>query len=269
MTTPLRLLLRREALALGLAASVGGHLAIAHAIPTQATTPTPSRRPPADFVEVVAPPAAKPTPPRPEPALPERAEEGHVAVTDTAPIPNPAPPVRPSPEAPTREAAPPQQPLALTGVTLSGGDTGWQSPLGNGERITGPIGTATTRTPAAPVAPRPTHGARAPEPPPRPRDVALADLSEKPRAPNLNGSLRRLYPPAAREQEVSGHAAVRVRVGPNGAVTTTRLVAESFAGFGAACQAALQGSTWSSPRDRDGRAVSTWLLYRCNFALQR
>jgi outer membrane biosynthesis protein TonB len=263
-----RTLLRREAPALGLAASVIGHVLVARAIPSSAP-PTVAREP--AFVDLEPLPAPPPPPlplpaePAPTPPAPEMAgvqlQPRHRAAP---PGPRPAATAPPEAAAPTKPAAP----LALTGVTLSGDDAAWSTTAGNGERMTGPIGaargapTATDRgsTPSAPrPAPRPVTRA--------PREVALGDLSEKPRAPNLNGALRRLYPSTAREQQVSGHAAVRARIGPSGTVTSTRLVSESFAGFGAACQAALRSSKWSTPRDARGRAVATWILYRCNFQL--
>lgn len=254
-------LFKREALTIGLASSLLGHVLVAHAIPQAIPSVV---EPEPHFVELV------PPPPLPVPPPPPDEIEAPVTAPDTvsemAPTvvkqPTPAPPSQPAAAPPATNAAP----LALAGVTLGGDDGSWSSAMGNGERIVRPI---TTARPAPAAKPRQQRRASAPSPRPAPppADVALKDLAQKPSAPNLNGALRRFYPAAAREQQVSGSAAVRARIGPGGTVTTTQLVSESFAGFGAACQSALRGSSWSPPRDHAGRAVSTWILYRCTFQL--
>lgn len=258
----LRHMLRREAPALALAISTFAHSLMARAIPASRSpaeaTPT--------FVEL-APPEPKvehpmaPEPVRAEPSEPERVPAPVMKPTPRTSAPKAAP--QPASETPPAPAPTNTEPVALTGVTLSGDDGSWSTELGNGDAMKGPIlpsrgGGRRAAKPAPKAAPSKPRGARV---------VALGDLSSRPSAPNLNGALRRAYPPAAREQEVSGYAAVRALIGPSGRVMSTRVVSESFLGFGAACSGALQQSRWSSPRDAAGRAVSTWVLYRCNFAL--
>jgi hypothetical protein len=47
------------------------------------------------------------------------------------------------------------------------------------------------------------------------------------------------------------------------------VVSESAPGFADACRKTLLGSRWSEPLDREGRAVSTRLTYRCRFEVER
>jgi protein TonB len=79
--------------------------------------------------------------------------------------------------------------------------------------------------------------------------------------------LRAFYPAAARARGLGGSATVRARIEPDGHVRRVDLVAESFEGFGEACRRTLQGSSWSAPRDRDGRAVATYVRYTCRFVV--
>ncbi len=258
----LRHILRREAPALALAISAFGHSLVARAIP--GARPSVAAEP--TFVELAPPPPPapeKPVPPVPAPAAPASQPNPEVPHKPTTPAPQRS--QLPAKEAPPKPSPAPAEPLALTGVTLSGDDGSWSTALGNGEAMKGPIspprsGGRRAAKPAPSSAPSKASG---------PRVVALGDLSSRPTAPNLNGALRRAYPPAAREQEVSGYAAVRALIGPSGRVASTRVVSESFPGFGAACAGALGQSHWSSPRDAAGRSVATWILYRCNFALAR
>lgn len=256
--TELRAILRREAPALALAVSCFAHSLVARAIPS----PPPETAPEPTFVELMASP--EPEPPRelpevrPEPASESQPSSQPASADRKAPPPTPVPAAPPEPT----EASAPAEPVAL-GVTLSGDDGSWSTEVGSGERITGPI-----QRSRGPETGDPTPSPR-PRSRPAPKVVPLGDLSSRPVAPNLNGALRRSYPPSAREQEVSGQAAVRALIGPGGRVVAMRLVSESFPGFGTACRGALGQSRWSSPRDRDGRAVSTWVLYRCNFALSQ
>jgi hypothetical protein len=58
---------------------------------------------------------------------------------------------------------------------------------------------------------------------------------------------------------------VRARIEANGDVREVTLTSETGHGFGSACRAALLESHWSAPLDRLGKAVATWITYRCKF----
>lgn len=155
-----------------------------------------------------------------------------------------------------------ESPMDFSGVTLSNDGASWSSPTGNGEPMTAPIG-----GPGASDRPGPAHrvatGATAE------RVVAVGDLSRPPRAPNLDAALVANYPAAARSAGTTGIAVVRARILANGRVGTTRVISESTAGFGVACQRTLAGSRWEPPLDAASRPVITDLSYTCTFAVTR
>lgn len=199
------------------------------------------------------------------------------------PPPTPPPPAAPEPPAPEPRAAPPIQsrvapappplatakaepppaaaPLDLSGVTLTNaGDNAFSMPVGNGQAFAGVIGPGGSRSapraePSAPPAP----AARGPE------IVPLSDLSARPVPPALDGALRRNYPEEARRRAIGGSASIRARLDPDGVLRRVQVQSETFAGFGNACRRTLEGSTWSAPRDRSGRAVATEIRYTCRF----
>jgi TonB family protein len=269
MRSAVRRFLRRQAGAVGLVGSVTCHVVVASAlVETNAMAPTP-RRP--ELVAFEVPPPAPKAAVAPEPPRPAPMAGAATAPAGPAPPQHPPAPPAPAPPAPASPvpAAAPTGPLTLSGVTLSRGEGEWSTSLGDGTHMAGALGPIGARPPAPRAGDRRAEAKAASPTRAGARDVAVQDLSEKPRAPNLDASLRRLYPAAAREQLISGRATVRVRIGPAGTVTASRVVDESFAGFGAACQSALQASKWFIPRDRGGRAVATWIAYRCNFQLTR
>jgi periplasmic protein TonB len=242
----------------GLAAACSLSL-IAHGIayaslglaPKPASEPPPSRV--AFRVHEPEPPQLAPAkPPEPERPAPER----HA----NAPKPKAAPP----PNAPAQ--APAAAPVDLRGVTLTN-DTGggaWSSAAGDGSALEGPLGPIGAKTPASKPTVTPTPASSsAPGVP----VVDMADLSTRPVPPELGASLRAYYPAAARARGLGGSAAVRARIEPDGHVRRVELVSETFEGFGEACRRTLQGSSWSAPRDRDGRAVATYVRYTCRFVV--
>jgi len=219
-------------------------------VPKQALAPAPSRvsfrvkEPPPPPVE------EKVTPPEPEVAKP---------VPRAKPVPASEPPAAPPP------------PVDLTGVTLTNdsGNASWSSVVGNGAALAGPIaairqpGTTAVAAVAPVVAPKPVP-AKA-----ETSLVKLEDLSERPVPPALAAVLRDHYPPEAKARGIGGSASVAAEVGPDGRIRNPAVAGESFPGFGEACRRTLQGSRWSPPRDREGRAVSTRIRYTCRFVVER
>ena len=220
--------------------------------------PKPRVEPPPSRVSfrVHEPEAPKPLPPKAAEAEPPVAERRTNMPKPKAPPPANAPP-----------PAPPVGPVDLRGVTLTN-DTGggsWASAVGDGSALEGPLGPIGAKAPvprgsAAPVA---VARAAAPGVP----VVDIADLSTRPVPPDLGSSLRAFYPAAARARGIGGSATVRARIEPDGHVRSVALVSETFEGFGDACRRTLQGSSWSAPRDRDGRAVATYVRYTCRFVV--
>jgi protein TonB len=97
--------------------------------------------------------------------------------------------------------------------------------------------------------------------------VDVADLATRPVPPELTSNLRDHYPAAAKARGIGGSATVRVRIEPDGKARRVDPIAETFEGFGDACRRTLQGSSWSAPRDHDGRAVATIVRYTCRFVV--
>jgi TonB family protein len=228
------------------AASLALHVGIFGALALARASAVSIRRPTAIDFQVVAPPVA-PAPVAPPPAP--------TAAVRTAAV-------RAAPAVP--------DPPALAGVTLTaqGPSEPLASVVGNGERMEGPL-PAPPVAPAVAAAPAPVRpAARPPEVHP-PEIVKLADLSRPPRPPSLATTLAAHYPPDARRSGLEGEAKVSAIIGPDGRVRSARVVAESGAGFGAACERTLLGSVWSPPLGRDGRAVSTKIRYTCRFRVDR
>jgi TonB family protein len=226
-----------------------------------------SRRDPAprDFVsevsiEVKPLPAAAALPELPTPLLPEPAPpKGPAAVPapqlmPTAAVPNTAP-------APSAPSPAPAAALDLSGVTLTNDTgTGFAMPNGNGSALHGPIGSSTRAVKPAPITAPAAVG---------PALVAANDLSVHPVPPALAGLLRANYPEEARQRGLRGAASVRARIDADGVVRSGRVVSESAAGFGAACRRTVLGSHWSAPRDENGGAVATEIVYTCHFEVDQ
>lgn len=220
----------------------------------------PKRGPPPSpapvYLEVTAP---EPVPDAPKPpAEPEISEPTKVAQNPPVAVPADNPPAaHPEPEQPVA-------PVDLGGITLSNTD-GWTiasgepGPVGRrrGRRAHGSTALLSART-------QPKASALKAQP-----LAPAADLSKRPTPPaSLASRLRQLYPEEARRRGLRGQASLRVRIDADGQVRTTKLLAESAEGFGAACRAALMGSVWSSPVDRTGRAVATEVRYTCRFVVE-
>ncbi len=232
-----------------------------------------ARPPRPAVVQLSVVPAARPEPPRevappPEPVPEEKRK------------PNPAPPARvaasepvaepvtePAPQAVAEPAASDSPPLELTGTTLvSDLSGGWSALNGSGSARRGPIraGLPHTVTARPSAAGQPSRAAlRATGL--APRTTPLRELSQKPAPPPLTEALERNYPPQARTQGKAGEAKVRALISPSGRVSQASVTFETAGGFGQACQKTLLESTWTAPRDRDGKPATTWVTYRCKF----
>ncbi len=223
----------------------------------------------------------------PEPAARELVSEVSIEVKPAPPPPveAPVPPAEPPP-VPTVAAAPPTRvasvapaaaptanpapvpaaaaPLDLSGVTLTN-DTGsgFAMPTGDGSALRGPIGALGSRAPATPVAAPSTTL------PTAPTLVPVGDLSEHPQPPALAGLLRANYPNEARQRGLRGTASVRARIDLDGLIRSARLLSETAPGFGSACRRTVLGSRWSAPRDKNGRAVATEIVYTCHFEVDQ
>lgn len=273
-------------LAITFALSVGAHVAAAlvlwilPAIPILDAPPPPveiaviDSSPPEPIVE--PPPEPEPEP-EPEPVVPPPEPEP-VIERRPRPEPRPDPPVRPDP-APQPEPSPEppapaeETPLDFSGTTLTNesADSSWQSNVGSGAPMEGPIG-----RPNAQVTDRNRRGSPDGTPggtgegPGTPL-VAAGDLSRRPGPPidRMRELLRANYPRQAQQLGVEGEADVVVQVDPDGTVRVLRIARESYEGFGEACRRTVrQSGRWSPPLDRQGRSVATRTTFRCTFTVR-
>jgi TonB family protein len=136
-------------------------------------------------------------------------------------------------------------------------------PVGNGSALHGPIGSGAPRVPLIAAAASSVNATKAPA------LVDASDLSERPRPPALAGLLRENYPEAARQRGLRGSASLRARIEADGVIRNARVLSESSAGFGAACRRTVLGSRWSAPRDKNGGAVATEIVYTCHFEVDQ
>jgi TonB family protein len=223
------------------------------------TVTTHAARPVSTVVfEVNEPPAPKPPPPAPKPDTPAPPREAAPAAA-RAPTPAPiTPAASPNPRAATEE------PVDLTGVTLTanGDGPGWAAPVGNGEARTGLARSARA------AQPRPAPAHVEPSKPAPPSWVPVASLSRKPVPPALDGALAAHYPADARRAGRSGAAVVIARIDADGLVREVSVASESGPGFGAACAATVRGSRWAPPLDGSGRPVATRVSYTCRFQVE-
>jgi len=233
-------------------------------------------------VEIVA--VDDPPPPPPEPELPTDPEPP-VEPDEPAPVVRPEPrDPRPSDPPPADVPPPPtEEPPApaleaeedFTGVTMTNdtGAGGWQSAVGNGESMQGPIGppgarvTGRRREGVVGGAPGGTGTATAPS---GPRVVALSDLSRRPSPRgDTNAVLQRNYPPRARQLGIEGRAAVAFRIMPDGTVVRVRVRSEDPAdqNFGQACRRTVEQIAWEPPIAADGQAVAVDASFECEFSV--
>ncbi|HEX2659753.1 MAG TPA: energy transducer TonB [Polyangia bacterium] len=219
---------------------------------------------PATFVDVSI-PKPKEVPPPPAPPPPPKAEKApKLAMAHPTRVKAAPPPSAPQPSAP-----PPadESPADFSGVTMTNdapGAAGWTSATGNGQAMHGAVG-----RPGARVTHRNVEGSgqqlvRNPGPP----LVAAADLSRPPAPPELADAVKQAYPADARAKGIPGKAVVRLRIAPDGRTSDIKVVSESAASFGEACQSVLRGSRWSPPVDRRGQAVATVVNFTCRFEVQ-
>jgi len=168
-----------------------------------------------------------------------------------------------------KAAAPPtaataEPALDLSGVTLTNDSSaGFAMPVGDGSALRGPSGLGANRARADAA---PSTVPSSPKPPPL---VDVGDLSEHPRAPSLTDLLRANYPAEARERGLRGSASLRARIDADGVIRSARLLSESSTGFGSACRRTVLGSHWSAPRDKNGGAVATEIVYTCHFEIDQ
>jgi TonB family protein len=221
---------------------------------------TPARQAPA-FLELA------PLPPPPPPKVEETKEPAEVEPPPAAKKPKPVA-ERPDAEPPLPDEPAAEPPLVaevapaeLTGTTLvSDVGASWSAPGGNGAGRNGAIGAGVASKAKKQVSPGVQPKAIASLP-----VVPLAELSRKPKPPPLQRVLERHYPTRARNQGQGGEAKVRARIEASGKVREVTVTFETGHGFGAACRAALLESQWSAPLDARGKAVATWITYRCKF----
>jgi TonB family protein len=249
--------------------SAGLHLWLVLAGPAARVTPR-SPVPPlvVSFSVSTANPPKEVTPPTPPPKVP---------TPEPQTVNKPQPPPKQQPQAPetppAEELAAPDEaevakvPPELTGSTLlNTTGQGWAAPAGNGNVRQGAIQTGLRRGTA-----QATVKAVALRLPPAqvpPETLPLSQLSKKPVPPPLTKALERNYPTEARNLGRSGEAKVRARIEANGVVQSAKVSSETAPGFGAACRKTLLESKWSSPRDRNGKPVATWINYQCKFQIE-
>ena len=239
-----------------IAASILAHVTVIALMPSaDGAVPEPPAPPMLVAIEAITPPP--PAAPMPA-ALPPT-----VAARPVARSPRPA--VHRAVARPAVATADPRptaaEPADFSGVTLTNEGAGWSTPVGDGTPMSGPI-----TAPGPSSSPTPHHGH---EEPAGDRVVALGDLSRAPVAPNLDAQLAANYPRDARLAGTAGSAVIRARILVDGRVGPTRVVSESAAGFGVACQHTLAGSRWQPPLDAHQQAVATDLAYTCTFAVAR
>lgn len=185
------------------------------------------------------------------------------------PKPKPAPVVENKPPEPPPEEEPPpapEAPVDFTGVTLTADGSGsWSTAVGNGQRITAPVGRI------AQVTGRERTGLTGGEvggTGTKPRVLQSDNLSRRPGAPQtLNQLLEKNYPKQARNQGIEGQAVVRVRILPDGRLSVVRVKKETGRyGFGAACIATLRaGGRWVPALDQQGRPGAYEIDFPCTF----
>lgn len=270
-------------LGLTLALSLGGHLLVALLLVLLPMRPTLPDIPPPPLVEVVDISAVDEPPPRSEPEpevqAPEEPPPEPAAVLPVEPPPRPEPRVRPTREPPPPSPEPPASPppqaetvADFTGMTMTNtGGASWQSNVGSGAPMEGPIG-----APNAAVTGRRRQGRAGGVPGGTGEDegarvVAGNDLSRQPGPPNerLIVLLEQNYPREAQQLGVEGYADVRVHVHADGRVRPVAVVRQTQDGFGEACRRTLrQGGSWSPPLDRGGNPVDTVTVFRCTFSIR-
>lgn len=227
-------------------------------------------------IVAIADPLPEPLPePEPEPETPE--PEPEPVIPEPRPVVERPPPPRVTepdpPEPPTAEPPPVAEAIAdFTGETLTNEGAGWESAVGSGAEMQGPIG-----PPGAVVTGRRREGGAAgavggggTAAPAGPRVVAMADLSRQPSPRgDMNAILQRNYPPRARQLGIEGRAVIAFRILPDGSVARFRTRSETppEQGFAEACRRTVQQGQWEAPLATDGAAVATDASFECDFSV--
>ncbi len=100
--------------------------------------------------------------------------------------------------------------------------------------------------------------------------VSVRELSRRPVPPSgLDGLVKSHYPASLRAQQLEGTGSARLLIEPSGVVGSAVPSAESVPGFAAACADAMRKTSgWGTPLDREGRPVSTWIHFTCEFTIR-
>lgn len=212
--------------------------------------------------------------PEAEPEVPE--PEPEVAEAEPEPVkPPPKPKTFKAPKDPPKApeeppAAAREAPVAFDNIVLTNeteGDSSWSTEQGSGKSVEGPIG-----NPDAAVTGRSRDGVVGGVIGGSGTGlvVDVGDLSKAPIPPDLKRKLERNYPEKARAEGVEGQAVVRLQINPDGTPARIRQISEEPPGysFGDACVRSLRGERWGAPVDKDGKAVSTRVTYRCGFEIR-
>jgi hypothetical protein len=205
-------------------------------------------------------------PPVVEKVAPAMAQQAPVALPVSSTAPQPAA-AQPMPAA--APAAPAEAPVAFERAL--GAPSADASPVpfkqtfggtgapGASSRSGAGVGNAAANAPALPA-------------PAMQGPVDAAQLSRRPvQPPGLSSRIEAHYPAAARSQQLTGRGSARALVSPDGTVVAVTPGAETpvNTGFAAACANALRGSSgWGTPLDAQGRAVSTWIRFSCEFGIR-
>ena len=199
----------------------------------------------------------------PEPEEPEPVKPPPKPKTFKAPKESPKAPEEPP-------AAAPETPVAFDNIVLTNdGDepSSWAIDPGSGESSDKPIG-----RPDAVVTGRSRDGIVGGIVGGTGLGVVVdvGDLSRQPIPPSLKRKLEKLYPKKARQEGIEGEAVLRLQIAPDGLPAKIRIISEDPTGYelGRACLQTLQGEKWNPPIDKNGKAVTTRITYRCGFEIK-
>ncbi len=207
----------------------------------------------------------------PDEELPEPVEPAEPEPVKPPPKPKTFKAPKEPPKAPEEPpAAAPESPVTFDNVVLTNeGDepSSWAMDPGSGESREGPIG-----RPEAAVTGRSRNGIVGGIIGGTGLGVVVdvGDLSKAPIPPSLKRKLEKLYPKKARQEGIEGEVVIRMQVAPDGLPSKIRIISEDPTGYelGRACVKTLRGERWKPPIDKDGKAVTTRVTYRCGFGIR-
>jgi hypothetical protein len=86
----------------------------------------------------------------------------------------------------------------------------------------------------------------------------------------LNRIVESLKPQKPGAESVDGEAFVRLRISADGAPSDWQVILEDPLGYelGRACIETLKREAWEAQRDRDGRPVTSRIMYRCGYEIR-